>query len=133
MRFRRGNLNGAVTSNVVGSIPTDPFIFCVLSSHPTSQYRAIDKPWYTLGHAIILVYISIGLFSAIAMRLVLKSENAKRERGECSEIIRGEHRGIGSAEESRGRIDHKKDRVYESIEEAKREKGDLWSGFRYAL
>ena len=95
--YPSGNLNGAVTSNV---------------------YRAVDKPWYRLGHGIVLAYIGIGWISTLALRLVLRAENAKRERGERDETINPNERGKN---------------VFASVEDARREKGDQWSGFRYTL
>jgi hypothetical protein len=62
-----GNLMGAVTSNV---------------------YRAKDKPWFRLGHGIILMYIGIGFFSSIFFKFLLTRENLKRDRGERDEIIK---------------------------------------------
>ncbi|PAV22292.1 MFS general substrate transporter [Pyrrhoderma noxium] len=95
-----GNLNGAVSSNV---------------------YRSRDKPWYSLGHGIVLAYIAIGFLSSLILRIVLSRENARRERGERDEAI---------GEPSMGPKDGP---VYESVEAAKIEKGDQWSGFRYTL
>ncbi|PPQ63105.1 hypothetical protein CVT24_005816 [Panaeolus cyanescens] len=95
-----GNLNGAVSSNV---------------------YRAKDRPWYHLGHGLVLMYIAIGLVTSITYLLLLKRENARRDRGERDEII-GES-GVGN--EKNGR--------FESVAQAKREKGDEWSGYRYTL
>ncbi|KZV75499.1 MFS general substrate transporter [Peniophora sp. CONT] len=97
-----GNLNGAVTSNV---------------------YRAVDKPWYTLGHGIVLAYVGIGFIASLAYIFVLRRENAARARGERDEVING--MDSKHAREENG--------VYESIEHARREKGDAWSGFRYTL
>jgi len=97
-----GNIHGAVASNI---------------------YRARDKPWYRLGHGIILGYIAVGLIASIVFMVLLKRENIKRDRGERDEIIEGtenEH-----ANEKNGR--------YDSVESAKRDKGDEWSGFRYSL
>ncbi|KAI0689566.1 MFS general substrate transporter [Cytidiella melzeri] len=97
-----GNLNGAVTSNV---------------------YRAVDKPWYRLGHGIVLAYIAIGWLSSALFLFLLQRENKKREHGYRNEVIEGvydEH-----AREANGR--------YESVEQAMREKGDAWSGFKYSL
>ncbi|KAF7790035.1 hypothetical protein EIP86_000984 [Pleurotus ostreatoroseus] len=98
-----GNINGAVSSNV---------------------YRGQDKPWYTLGHGIILMYIVIALISAAIYRFLLKRENDRRMRGERDEIIEGVNDD---------RQDLAKNGTYSSIEEAKREKGDEWSGYRYTL
>ena len=63
------------------------------------------------------------------MRFYLKAQNAKRETGECKELIRGEALVNGACAESTG----PDGRVYNSVEEARLEKGDLWSGFRYSL
>lgn len=63
-----GNLNGAVTSNV---------------------YRGKDKPWYSLGHGIVLMYIGIGVISTTVFKILLTLENRKRDRGERDEIIKG--------------------------------------------
>lgn len=57
------------------------------------------------------------------MRVVLKRENAARARGERDEII-------GDVTDSKG---SRKGRVYESIEDARIDKGDMWSGFHYTL
>ncbi|KAL1941223.1 hypothetical protein VTO73DRAFT_7435 [Trametes versicolor] len=98
-----GNINGAVSSNV---------------------YRARDAPWYTLGHGIVLMYICIGLITAVVYWWFLRRENAKRERGERDEIIRGvnDHR-----------TDLARNGTYDSVADAKRDKGDEWSGYRYTL
>ncbi|CAE6423264.1 unnamed protein product [Rhizoctonia solani] len=98
-----GNLNGAVSSNI---------------------YRARDKPWYSLGHGIVLMYIVIGWMTSFAFIILLRRENAKRERGERNEVITGVNNGEKSVIESRNG-------VYSTIEEAKRDKGDDWSGYRY--
>ncbi|KAI0800960.1 MFS general substrate transporter [Fomes fomentarius] len=97
-----GNLNGAVTSNV---------------------YRAVDKPWYRLGHGIVLAYIGIGWLSSLALYFFLKHENALRQRGLRDEVIDGVEND--TADEKNGHFD--------SVQAAKIEKGDLWSGFRYSL
>ncbi|KAJ7504258.1 MFS general substrate transporter, partial [Mycena galericulata] len=98
-----GNINGAVSSNV---------------------YRAKEKPWYPLGHGLVLMYIIIGIIASTTYHLALRAENARRERGERDEVI-GEPAGGGDARnaERNGR--------FESVAEAKREKGDEWSGYRY--
>ena len=85
------------------------------------QYRAQDKPWYRLGHGIVLAYIVIGFCSSFLMRIVLQRENARRARGERDEVI-------GDPSTST-----KERPVYESIEAVKVAKGDYWSGFRYTL
>ncbi|KAF5379314.1 hypothetical protein D9757_007661 [Collybiopsis confluens] len=96
-----GNINGAVSSNV---------------------YRAKDKPWYPLGHGLVLMYIGFGLISSTIFIILLKRENAKRERGERNEII-GDDKDSGL--EANGR--------YDTVADAKQDKGDEWSGYRYTI
>ncbi|KAH9832608.1 MFS general substrate transporter [Rhodofomes roseus] len=96
-----GNLNGAVSSNV---------------------YRAQDAPWYTLGHGILLIYIGISLICSTTFIILFARENRKRERGERDEVIKGVNED---------RDDLVCNGVFASVEEARREKGDTWSGFRY--
>lgn len=97
-----GNLNGAVSSNV---------------------YRAVDKPWYRLGHGIILAYLAIGWLCSLIFLIYLRYQNAQKAAGARDEVIIG--------------IDNKsadpRNGTFASVEEARREKGDLWSGFRYTL
>ncbi|CAE6446279.1 unnamed protein product [Rhizoctonia solani] len=97
-----GNLNGAVSSNI---------------------YRARDKPWYSLGHGIVLMYIVIGWVTSLVFIILLRRENAKRERGERDEMITGVNIEEKAVECQNG--------VYSTVEEAKRDKGDNWSGYRY--
>ncbi|KIJ55289.1 hypothetical protein M422DRAFT_23900 [Sphaerobolus stellatus SS14] len=98
-----GNINGAVSSNV---------------------YRARDKPWYRLGHGLVLLYICIGWISTLVAIILLRRENAARARGERDEIIRGVTAIDSKSSDTK---------VYESLDEVKREKGDEWSGYRYTL
>ncbi|TRM66434.1 major facilitator superfamily domain-containing protein [Schizophyllum amplum] len=95
-----GNLNGAVTSNV---------------------YRANDKPWYPLGHGIVLAYIAIGFICSALFLVGLKRENAAKERGERDEIIDGVVNELA----------HEKNGTYTTVEQARIDKGDAWSGFKY--
>ncbi|KZV75497.1 MFS general substrate transporter [Peniophora sp. CONT] len=89
----------------------------------SNVYRAQDKPLYRLGHGIVLAYAGIGFITSLAYILVLRRENAARARGERDEVIIG--------------VDNKHAReengVFDSVEHARREKGDAWSGFRYTL
>ncbi|EPT03013.1 hypothetical protein FOMPIDRAFT_126735 [Fomitopsis schrenkii] len=96
-----GNLNGAVSSNV---------------------YRTQDAPWYTLGHGILLIYVGISLCCSTLFIIFLSRENRKRERGERDEVIKGVNED---------RDDLVRNGVFASVEEARKEKGDEWSGFRY--
>ncbi|KAJ3509347.1 hypothetical protein NLJ89_g5266 [Agrocybe chaxingu] len=99
-----GNINGAVSSNV---------------------YRANDRPWYILGHGLVLMYIGIGIIASTTYLLYLKRENAIRDRGERDEIIENQPETHDAKNEKNGR--------YATIEEAKRRKGDKWSGYRYTV
>jgi MFS family permease len=97
-----GNINGAVSSNV---------------------YRVKDKPWYTLGHGLVLMYIGFGLVTTVIYRILVKRENDKRDRGERDEVITGVQSDTADP----------KNGTFASVAEAKREKGDQWSGYRYIL
>jgi hypothetical protein len=65
--------------------------------------------------------------SSTVYYVVLRRENARRDRGERDELIEGadakDRDGAGAAANGR----------FASVEEAKREKGDEWSGYRYTL
>jgi len=99
-----GNINGAVSSNV---------------------YRARDAPWYTLGHGIVLAYIGISLISCTVLFFMLRAENARRARGERNEIIVGVNDTEPGVNPKNG--------TFECVDDAKREKGDEWSGYTYTL
>jgi hypothetical protein len=71
------------------------------------------------------MYIGLGLISNLIMLFFLRRENAARERGERDEIIGDET----VFDEARA----KKNGKFASVSEAKREKGDDWSGYRYTL
>jgi len=103
-----GNLHGAVTSNI---------------------YRARDKPWYTLGHAIQLAYIAVAFMTTLLVIYVLRAENSRRDRGERDEVILAGEKVDALDEETEKR--GKANGVFESVEAARREKGDGWSGYRY--
>jgi len=110
-----GNINGAASSNF---------------------YRGRDKPWYTLGHGITLMYIAVGLVSSATFMFLLRRENHKRDRGERDEIIKGvsDEKPVLPSNTGflkRGIFKRGKN-VYESVDDVKREKGDEWSGYRYA-
>jgi len=108
MAIGLGNVNGAVSSNV---------------------YRANDAPWYSLGHGIVLAYIGIGFISSVIFLFALRWENARRARGDRDEVI-------GDASYEPSAKEHKREREngrYRTVDEARRDKGDQWSGFRYTL
>ena len=69
----------------------------------------------TLGYNIA------GFASALALYLFLRRENVKRDRGERDEVI-------GDSKDGDPR-----NGCYQSVEDAKRDKGDQWSGFRYTM
>jgi len=100
-----GNINGAVSSNV---------------------YRAKDKPWYPLGHGLVLIYISFGIIASIAYHFALQRENGRRDRGERDEVI-------GKSGDSVLDAQNEKNGRFDNVADAKREKGDEWSGYRYIL
>lgn len=60
---------------------------------------------------------------SILFAILLKRENERRDRGERDEIILG----------TEGKKGHERNGTYNSEEEAKKDKGDAWSGFRYTL
>ena len=68
------------------------------------------------------MYIGITVVCAVLYRWLLKRENARRDRGERDEVIAGVNED---------RTDLLKNGFYKSVEEAKSEKGDFWSGYRY--
>ena len=100
-------------------------------STPFLQYRASDAPWYRLGHELVLLYICIGMASSIAYYVFLRRENAARDRGMRDEVIEGVFRENEGSEEREARA--QRNGRFVSVEEAKREKGDRWSGYRYIL
>jgi hypothetical protein len=67
------------------------------------------------------MYICIGIIANSTMLYLLKKENARRDRGERDEVIGSEE----LEDNGNGR--------YATVEDAKREKGDNWSGYRYML
>jgi hypothetical protein len=93
------------------------------------QYRSTEAPWYPLGHGIVLAYITIGWLSSLAYMLLLKRENNRRDAGDRDEVI-GEHNDETKQSELEKRA---KNGRFTSVEEARRDKGDLYSGFRYTL
>jgi hypothetical protein len=80
-------------------------------------------PWYTLGHGIVLMYIAIGWLSSLAYTILLRRENKARDRGERDEVIDGFKSKTANVDNGQ----------YRSVAEARKEKGDMWSGFRYTV
>ncbi|KAJ8520100.1 hypothetical protein ONZ45_g3024 [Pleurotus djamor] len=86
-------------------------------------YRSKDGPWFTFGHGIVLAYIGFGWICTLIFVYFLRQENARRDRGERDEVIAGINNKHANP----------KNGIYDSVEAARRDKGDEWSGFRYSL
>jgi hypothetical protein len=71
------------------------------------------------------MYVSFGIIASITYRLLLRAENARRDRGERDELIDSFKDEKGTAHGRSGR--------FSTVDDAKREKGDEWSGYRYTL
>jgi hypothetical protein len=71
------------------------------------------------------MYICFGLIASVALIILLKRENARRDRGERDEIIENQVETHDPRNEKNGR--------YATVDEAKKDKGDEWSGYRYVL
>jgi hypothetical protein len=69
------------------------------------------------------MYIMFGIIASTTYHFLLRAENARRDRGERDEII-------GKTDDSQ--LNEKNGR-FDTVEDAKREKGDEWSGYRYIL
>jgi len=123
------NNSAWISSNVEGSYKRGATLALVISfgnlngAVTSNVYRKRDTPWYTLGHGIVLMYIAIGWLSSLTYTVLLRQENKARDRGERDEVIDGFENM--SAKGQNGR--------YGSVAEARREKGDTWSGFRYTV
>ncbi|KAL5520899.1 hypothetical protein ACEPAF_2902 [Sanghuangporus sanghuang] len=120
------------SNNVEGSykrsVSIGLMICCGYSTNLTgiissNTYRSKDTPWYTIGHAVTLGYVVVGLFGSSTMTFLLTKENARRDRGERDEVI-------GNSEKAGG---DPRNGIYESVDAAKRDKGDEWSGYRYII
>lgn len=86
-----------------------------------NQYRFSDALWYSSGHAISLGFAVLGVITASVLYHLLRLENKRRDSGERDEVIVG----VQSGDSRNG--------YYESVEEARRDKTDEWSGYRYIL
>ena len=103
-----------------------------------------------MGHGIVLIYVGLGILTSVIFYFTLKAENARRDRGMRDEIIDGVNnngtfvccptrplsltdsfRNVGDLEtvERLTRFNGR----FVTVEDAKREKGDNWSGYRYIL
>jgi hypothetical protein len=70
------------------------------------------------------MYICFGIIASILFIIFLKRENARRDRGERDEIIENQVE-THDPRNKNGR--------FATVDEAKKEKGDKWSGFRYVI
>ncbi|KAE9397794.1 MFS general substrate transporter [Gymnopus androsaceus JB14] len=115
-----------VSNNVEGSYKRSVTLAMVIGfgningAVSSNVYRATEEPWYPLGHGLVLLYIGLGLIATTTFLVLLRRENTKRERGERNEVIGGDK---SSGHEING--------TYETVADAKRDKGDEWSGYRY--
>jgi hypothetical protein len=69
------------------------------------------------------MYIAIGWLSSLAYTILLGRENKARDRGERDEVIDGLENKTANPHNGQ----------YSSVAEARKEKGDMWSGFRYTI
>ncbi|KZT38162.1 MFS general substrate transporter [Sistotremastrum suecicum HHB10207 ss-3] len=128
-----------VSANVEGSYKRSVTLaMCIGFGNLNGAYRAKDTPWYRLGHSIVLIYILTGFTASLIYKIVCVRENGRRERGERDEIIDlsdspmgGDGLGMDGDGKVRGGRGDEKNGRFGSVEEAKREKGDAWSGYRY--
>lgn len=128
-----GNIHGAATSQV---------------------YIATESPRYFTGHGVIIAYLGVAWICTWAYWFVIRRENARREKGQCTEEILDhlpEHEAIAAAADMRAhqmqeltaksglrnRIKLLKMKIhaapggtYASVAEARRLKGDDYSGHR---
>ncbi|KAF8315934.1 MFS general substrate transporter [Clavulina sp. PMI_390] len=96
-------------------------------------YRAAYTPWYRPGHCVVVGYAVMGLVSSIVFIYKLDRENKARDAGLRDERILADLRG-GKDTSSDSEIESKySGGTYETVNEARKEKGDLWSGYRYIL
>ena len=70
---------------------------------------------------LVLMYIGFGLVFSSIYLVYITQENKRRDAGLRDEVIKG----VEGGDEKNG--------VYDSVADAKREKGDKWSGYRYTV
>ena len=71
----------------------------------------------------MLAYLAIGWLSSLTYIILLRRENKARDRGERDEVIDGVENKAANIRNGQ----------YSSLADARREKGDAWSGFRYTM
>ena len=67
--------------------------------------------------------MTFGWLSSLTYFILLKQENKARDRGERDEVIDGFENKAANPRNGQ----------YSSVADARREKGDAWSGFRYTM
>jgi hypothetical protein len=72
------------------------------------------------------MYIMFGIIASTSYHFLLRAENARRDRGERDEVI-------GKSGDSEFEERNEKNGRFDTVADAKREKGDEWSGYRYIL
>ncbi|KAF8994343.1 MFS general substrate transporter [Cyathus striatus] len=111
-----------VSNNVEGSYKRSVSLAMVISFGNING--AVSSNVYR--HGLVLMYIALGIIFSTIYLLLLKRENAKRERGERDEVIGDDEVVVNEKlAKANGR--------FSTVEEAKREKGDEWSGYRYTM
>jgi hypothetical protein len=137
------NLNGVVASNVV-RLHHEPV---GRGTHERLQYIAKDQPWFRLGHGVVLLntligtspsphtvcslaQTAVGLVGSVAYQAILRRENGLRDAGHRDEVIEAEIETLqGAGVEERAQRNGR----FATVDEARRIKGDAWSGYRYML
>ncbi|PWO01390.1 MFS general substrate transporter [Tilletiopsis washingtonensis] len=115
----------------------------------TNAYPRNQAPWYTAGHGVVIMYLGVGLITTLLYYIGVKHENARRERGACDETILDdasaegvERARVAREEEMAGygfwkrllaKYHEQSGGTYATVEEARRLKGDAYSGHRYSL
>lgn len=86
------------------------------------------------------MYIGFGIIASSSYYIFLRRENTRRNRGEREEVIEGvylERMGADGGLEKESETEReeraKRNGRYGSVEAARTEKGDEWSGYRYTL
>jgi hypothetical protein len=103
---------------------------------PRTWNRApLHWSWSVCLHFVVpFLIVDKGLVSTILYHVLLRRENAARDRGERDEVIVGLNDKPGS---SKSGLDMeelaRRNGRFASVEEAKTVKGDGWSGYRYIL
>lgn len=119
---------------------------------PSFSHSNKDKPYYTLGHGIIIMYLGMGWLASLIYYLGLRNANSRRARGLADETILSEQQDatpeltsqaaearakvaaqdtsfLGGFRALRRRYGECEGGTYATVNEAKEQKGDAYSGF----